>query len=77
MKDFFKMSEVAQKVAESLDRQFDDCKELAQNGMLVGEMRGCVIRKAVETLDNWTPRLEHSTRCEVINWFQSEYGICL
>lgn len=77
MKDVFEMSELAQEVAENIDNQLDDCKDLAREGMLSGGMLGCVVRAVVNTLDNWNPRLDYSTRCEVLDWFQSEYGICL
>ena len=33
MKNFFEMSDLAQEVAESLNNQLDDCKDLARGGV--------------------------------------------
>lgn len=77
MKNFDEMNEISQEVAESLDEQLYDCKEECQNGLLSGDMYACVIRTVLDTLDNWTPRLTYAIRCEVLDWFQNEYGLCL
>ncbi|MCI8548926.1 MAG: hypothetical protein HFJ38_08635 [Bacilli bacterium] len=77
MKEFLKMSETAQKVAEELDSQLGDCKDLAKEGMLVGDMRCCVVRTAVHILDNYPVKLTSAVNTEILDWFQNEYGICL
>ena len=77
MKKFSEMSTVSQEVAENIDEQLYDCKEECKSGMLSGDMRECVVRTVLSTLDNWTPRLKYATRCEVFDWLQSEYGLCL
>lgn len=77
MKKFSEMSELSQEVAESIDNQLYDCKEDCKKGMLSGDMRRCVIRTVLNTLDNWTPSLKYATRSEVLDWLQSEYGLCL
>ena len=76
-KNFSEMSELAQEVAVSIDSQIYDCKDLCQKGTLVGSMRACIIRTVQKTLDNWTPQLSYRTRCEILDWLQSEYGLCL
>lgn len=77
MKDFYEMSKIAQEVAEEIDKQLDDCKDLAKEGMLSEEMRGCAIRTTVGILDNWSVKLTSSVRNQILDWFQAEYGICL
>ena len=77
MKKFNEMSELAQEVATCIDEQLYDCKNLTRKGMLDGEMMRCVIRTAVDTMDNWPVRLKAIVRIEVCDWFQAEYGICL
>lgn len=71
------MSELAERVTAAFDRQLYDAKDLAKEGALTGEMRGCVVRTAVSILDNWPDKLSKSVRMEVIDWFRAEYGICL
>lgn len=73
MKTYFELSEVAQEVADSLEEQLYDCKE----DRLSGDMLNLITLTVLNTLDNWTPRLTTSMREEVLNWFQSEYGLCL
>lgn len=75
--DYFKMNEVAQEVANILEEQLYDCKEDCKNGRLSGTMLNLVTQIVLDTLDNWTPRLNTVIRSEVLNWFQSEYGLCL
>lgn len=77
MKKFSEMSELSQNVAKNLDEQLYDCKEDCKRGMLSGDTYGSIIRIVLNTLDNWTPRLKYATRCEVLDWLQSEYGLCL
>lgn len=77
MKNFSEMSTLSQEVAENIDEQLYDCKEDCKKGRLSGDMYECVIRTVLNTMDNWTPRLKYATRCEVLDWFQSEYGLCL
>ena len=77
MKSFDEMNKISQEVAESLDEQLYDCKEECKSGMLSGSMYACVIQTVLDTLDNWTPRLTYAIRCEILDWFQNEYGLCL
>lgn len=77
VKKFFEMNEVSQEVAECIDNQLYDCKDDCKNGMLSESMLKCVIRTVTVTMDNWTPKLSYSMRCEVLDWFQNEYGLCL
>ena len=72
-----KLSTLSREVAGKIDEQLFDCKEDCKNGMLSGDMLECVVRTVLKTLDNWTPRLKYATRCEVLDWFQFEYGLCL
>lgn len=77
MKKYFEMHEVSQEVADNLEEQLYDCKEDCKMGMVSGDMRNCVIKTVLDTLDNWTPKLTGGMRLEVLDWFQDEYGICL
>ncbi len=77
MKNYFEMNEVSQEVADSLEEQLYDCKEDCKQGWLSGDMLNCIVRTVLDTLDNWTPKLTTAMRSEVLDWFQSEYGLCL
>lgn len=77
MKNYFEMNEISQEVADSLEEQLYDCKEDCKKGRLSGDMLNCIVRTVLDTLDNWTPRLTTVMRSEVLDWFQSEYGLCL
>lgn len=77
MKKSQKMSILAQEVAEVIEKKLSDCKDAAREGLLSDDAMRCVVETAVKTLDDWRPRLKYPTRCEVLDWFQSEYGICL
>lgn len=77
MKNYFEMNEVSQEVADSLEEQLYDCKEDCKKGRLSRDMLNCIVRTVLDTLDNWTPRLTTVMRSEVLDWFQSEYGLCL
>ena len=57
MKNFSEMSKLSQEVAENIDEQLYDCKEDCKKGRLSGDMYECVIRTVLNTMDNWTPRL--------------------
>jgi hypothetical protein len=77
MQEFYRMSTTAQQVADHIDSRINDCKDACKSGNLVGDARGCIIRTVIGILDGWTPRLKYATRCEVLNWLQAEYGLCL
>ena len=71
------LSILSQEVAERIDEQLDDCKAECLRGQLSGDMYECVIQTVTNILDSWEPRLKYATRCEILDWFQEEYGICL
>ncbi len=77
MKNYSEMNEISQEVADSLEEQLYDCKEDYKKGRLSGDMLNCIVRTVLDTLDNWTPRLTTVMRSEILDWFQSEYGLCL
>ena len=77
MKNYSEMNEISQEVADSLEEQLYDCKEYCKKGRLSGDMLNCIVRTVLDTLDNWTPRLTTVMRSEILDWFQSEYGLCL
>ena len=77
MKNYSEMNEISQEVADSLEEQLYDCKEDCKKGRLSVDMLNCIVRTVLDTLDNWTPRLTTVMRSEILDWFQSEYGLCL
>ncbi|MFR0822574.1 MAG: hypothetical protein ACLU84_00660 [Clostridia bacterium] len=77
MKNYFEMNEVSQEVADRLEEQLYDCKEDCNKGNLSRSMFNAIAQTVLDTLDNWTPRLTTPMRSEVLDWFQSEYGLCL
>lgn len=77
MKNYSEMNEISQEVADSLEEQLYDCKEDCKKGRLSEDMLNCIVRTVLDTLDNWTPRLTTVMRSEILDWFQSEYGLCL
>lgn len=77
MKIYSEMNEVSQEVADSLEEQLYDCKEDCKKGRLSEDMLNCIVQTVLGTLDNWTPKLTTAMRSEVLDWFQSEYGLCL
>ena len=72
-----KLSKRAQKVADKIDEMFIECKEDIREGYLSSEVMGVVIKTISDILDNWEPELSYPTKCEVLDWVQYEYGICM
>ncbi|MFR2535020.1 MAG: hypothetical protein ACLS95_07375 [Clostridia bacterium] len=77
MQKYFEMSEIAQEVADCLEEQLYDCKDDCRMGRVSGSMIQCIIQTVLDTLDNWSPKLTAVVRLEVLDWFQSVYGLCL
>ena len=71
------LSKRAKKAAQMIDEKFSDCKEDCKNGLISPDMEGLIIQTISEILDNWDPELSYSTKCEVLDWVQWEYGICM
>ncbi len=74
---YLAMSENLRKVADCIEEQLCDCKEDCRKGRLSGSMYRLVVQTFLNTLDNWTPRLNASMRSQIADWFESEYGLCL
>lgn len=77
VKDFSEMNEVVREVTEHIENEIYDCKQDCKNGLLSGSMIKCVSQTVTDTMDKWTPRLSYSMCCEVLDWFQHEYGLYL
>ena len=71
------MKKVSQEVADNLEEKLYDYKEDYKKGEMSGDMLNCIVWTVLDTLDNWTPKLDTVIRSEVLDWFQSEYGLCL
>ena len=71
------MSEIAIEVTGKIATELSDCMEDCKAGRLSNGMRGSVIRIILKIMDEWTPRLNYRTRCEVLDWVQCELGICM
>jgi hypothetical protein len=77
MKNYLEMDEVSQNVVNILEEQLCDLKKDCKEGILSGDMCNFVTKTVLGTLDDWTPRLTTVIRSEILDWFQSEYGLCL
>ena len=71
------MSEIALDVTTKIAKELSDCMEDCKKGAISIELRGFVIRTILNIMDEWTPRLNYRTRCEVLDWVQREFGICM
>ena len=71
------MSEVAIEVTTKIATDLSDCIEDCKRGRLSNELRGFVIRTILKIMDEWNPRLNYRTRCEVLDWVEHEFGICM
>ena len=72
-----KLSPLSKEVAEEIDAQLSDCKNDCRSGRLSGDTLRVISQTVLKILDTWTPRLNYATRCEVLDWFQRNYGLCL
>ena len=71
------LSELAIEVTSSIDSQLLDCKDDCKKGRLSSDMRALVADTVLKIMDTWTPRLKYPIRCEILDWVQAEYGLCL
>ncbi len=71
------MSKLAQEVTAEIGREFSDCMEDCKMGRLSYDVKGIIIRNILKIMDTWNPRLNYSIRCEVLDWVQENFGICM
>lgn len=77
MKHYDELTENAREVADCIDLELYDCKEVCKSGNASGGILKSVITVVLNALDNWKPKLTPSERREVLEYVQSEYGVCM
>lgn len=77
MKHYDELTKKEQEVVDCIDVNLYGCKEVCKSGNASDGILKSVITVVLNTLDNWKPRLTPLERREVLEYVQSEYGVCM
>ena len=72
-----RLSPVTIEVTAEITDQFHDCMEDCKRGRVSMETRQVIAKGVLDVLDSWKPRLKYAERCEILDWVQANFGLCL